>query len=233
MHERVRERALRVMDELMSHPITSIFHNPVDPDHAPEGYFSRVRNPRDLKDICHLLTTSKFASISDWADDVELVWRNCEDFYAPGTYWRAAAQLSRKLFQKLRPQVEDKTVKVWCAEITRLRTKETRLIAKCPARIHGVACDLPDFKLYEQQEAIDYFSDKDIQNFLEGWKLTSEANRERMLRILKETQPALNVGEHARGELWVDVTRLNVSTFVALRDFMRTALEKQGAKYPL
>jgi hypothetical protein len=64
MQERYRTSAIRVMDELMSHPITKIFHDPIDPANAPQGYFTRIRNPRDLQDIRHLLTSSKYASVS-------------------------------------------------------------------------------------------------------------------------------------------------------------------------
>jgi hypothetical protein len=221
------------MEELMRHPITTIFHNPIDPAKAPEGYFTRIRNPRDLKDICHLLSASKYASLSDWADDVELVWRNSEDFHGNRSPITAAAQYSRKLFLRLRSQLEERTVKVWCADLNRLRTRESALVAKCPVRIRGVASELAEFKPFQHREAVQYFSDKEVNSFLEASKMiTAEVNLRQMLKIIKEIQPRLNVGEDSPGPLWLDVTILSVQTFLALQDYMRGVLEEQGSKYP-
>jgi hypothetical protein len=233
MHERIRDRALHVMDELMHHPITTLFHTPIDPERAPAGYFTRIRNPRDLTDICNLLKTSKFTSLSEWSDDVELVWRNCEDFYGVHSLMGVAAQYSRKLFQKLRQQTEEKNVKQWCTELNRLRARESRLVSQCPGRVHGIASQLKDFQPFQQSEPIQCFSDKDIQNFMEASKMiTAEPNLRHMITIIKEIQPRLDVDERTSGALWLDVTLLNGRTFLALQEYMRSVLEEQGLKYP-
>jgi hypothetical protein len=225
--------ALQVMDELMAHPITTIFHNPIDPANAPDGYFTRIRNPRDLKDIRQLLSNSKFASVSEWAEDVELVWRNCEDFYGTRSFMGIAAQASRKLFQKIRSQIEEKTMKPWCAEISRLRNREAELVAKCPGKVHGAASGVPNFRQFQEILAIQYFPERELSSFVAATKkITSDMNLRQMVRIVKEMQPKLDVGNDPRVPVWFDVTHLTVPTFLALQEYVKALFEELGMEFP-
>ena len=40
-------KALEVTKKLMEHPVTRIFHNPVDPEKFPD-YFEKITDPQDL-----------------------------------------------------------------------------------------------------------------------------------------------------------------------------------------
>jgi hypothetical protein len=73
-------------------------------------------------------------------------------------------------------------------------------------------------------------TEREMQNFVTAAEmLTSEADQTEMLRIIDEMHPEIDPGST---EVYLDVTRINLPTVYALRDFMRTALEKRGLKYP-
>ena len=54
-----------------------MFAQPVDPvrDNVPH-YFDIVKNPMDLSTVRHKLDSGQYQSVSEWKDDMELIWKN-------------------------------------------------------------------------------------------------------------------------------------------------------------
>jgi hypothetical protein len=233
MFHSLQRQALQAMDELMNHPITQPFHKPLDPPTAPPGYFERIERPQVLLDIRARLAAAKFPTLQAWLDDVELVWQNAESFHGRGSPFTNAAQQCRRVFAKLKRGLGRPTVKSWCAEITRLRQKELKLTTRSPPRILAIASSQSEFRAIQRKDAVHALSEREIQHFLDATELiTSEAHLRDMFKIMKETQPKLNLTENATTVAWVDISKLNVATIMALKDYMKGVLEKQGLQYP-
>jgi len=80
------------------------------------------------------------------------------------------------------------------------------------------------------KQATPFSNDRELQNFIiAGSMITSDDDHREMIRILSTQSPELDNGN---SELFIDVAKLNVPTIQALKEFMRSALERQGKKYP-
>lgn len=68
---------LKITDIIISHPLSALFLEPVDPekDDAP-GYYEKIKNPKTLSEVRSNLLDKKYASVSDWKDDIKLIWSN-------------------------------------------------------------------------------------------------------------------------------------------------------------
>lgn len=68
---------LRITELLISHPLSALFMNPVDPvrDDAP-GYYEKVKNPITLPEVKKKLTDNLYKSTYDWKNDIDLIWSN-------------------------------------------------------------------------------------------------------------------------------------------------------------
>jgi hypothetical protein len=229
----VQKLALQAMDDLMNHPITQPFHKALDPPTAPAGYFERIERPQYLLDIRARLAAAKFPTLQSLFEDIDLVWQNAESFHGRSSPFTSAAQQCRRVFAKLKRGLDRPTVKSWCAEVTRLRQKELRLTVQSPPRILAIASSQPEFRAIQRKDGVRALSEREIQHFLDATELiTSEAHLRDMLKIMNETQPKLNLTENATTVAWVDISKLNVATIMALKDYMKGVLEKQGMQYP-
>jgi hypothetical protein len=73
-------------------------------------------------------------------------------------------------------------------------------------------------------------SEREMQNFVTAAEmLNTEEDHTEMLRIIDEMHPEVDPGS---SEVYLDVTKINLPTVYALRDYMKTTLEKRGLKYP-
>ena len=80
------QKADVIMSSLMENPASKAYFNrPVDPiaDGVPD-YPSIVTEPMDLGTIKKKISSSRYASHEQWANDVRKVWENAMSFNAPG-----------------------------------------------------------------------------------------------------------------------------------------------------
>ncbi|KAG6851364.1 hypothetical protein H0H93_005762 [Arthromyces matolae] len=90
-----------VLKALAKVPEAGIFSRPVDPiaDGCPT-YLDEIAQPMDFGTMATKLGQNKYATMEDFSDDVELVFRNCRKFNPPGTFPVTCADICEKVFRK-------------------------------------------------------------------------------------------------------------------------------------
>jgi hypothetical protein len=225
MNENVTDAAIAVMDSISKHPIANDFLEP--PGEDGEASDSSAE-PRDFSTILSQLKEHQYPSIQNWLQDVEAIWAHAETTAGLGSPQSAVVNECRRLFDKYRRKIDVLTLNAWCSEIYRLRTRIADLMGQPPARLkqtgsgQGAASTMkPTFPP---------FSDKELQNFVSATELmTRDEDQAELLRILDDTHPELDTGGT---DFLVDVSKISTQTAYAMRDYIRTSLDKRGIKYP-
>ncbi|OHT02937.1 Bromodomain containing protein [Tritrichomonas foetus] len=77
LSESQRARCFSILDKLQSYSISKMFAQPVDPvrDNVP-NYFEIVKRPMDLGTVRKKLTEGQYATVAEWKDDMEQIWKN-------------------------------------------------------------------------------------------------------------------------------------------------------------
>lgn len=228
MDEKATMLALRVMNKIMNREIAKPYLFPVDPANPPEGYFERIKNPQDLTDIKLRLQTKKYIKIQDWFSDVELVWSNAELFYGSDSINGKIATECRRLFNKYKLEADILDIKRWCIEVYKLKNKISQYKSSPPEKIRKIATYLGNFNdsLAKQGEP---FLPKDLPNFMKAYRILKPESNKEMAQVLKEFEKDIELNTE---ENWVDLTKLNLGTIDALRDFMKERLKEEGRDYP-
>ena len=228
MNDEIRKAAIDVMDQIISHPIANDFIEPVQPSDDMQDYFETIKNPQDLTSIKNKLIEKKYTSVQQWADDVELVWANHELYYGQNAHQASIAAECRRLFGKYRHSVDALSMVTWCGEVYRLRSRLYDLMGQPPARVKQYASSLG--AAHTMKQNMPRFTEREFQSFIAASEmLTGDEDQKEMLKIIDEMQPEIDPGT---AEIHIDLTKLNLQTLYALRDYMRTTLEKKGSKYP-
>lgn len=228
MNEEIRKAAIEVMNQMIAHPIANDFIEPIQPGDDMQDYFEIIKNPRDLTSIKNNLIENKYNCVQAWIDDVELVWANAEQYYPPDSHQIVIAAECRRLFAKHKHSVDALSMGTWCGEVYRLRTRFYDLMGQPPARVKQYASSLG--AAHTMKQNMPKFTERECQNFIAASeRLSGEEDQREMIRIIDEMQPDIDPGS---AEIHLDLTKLNLQTLYALRDYMRTTLEKRGSKYP-
>ncbi|KAH8094603.1 hypothetical protein BXZ70DRAFT_1009904 [Cristinia sonorae] len=90
-----------VLKTLMRSPDALIFLVPVDPerDGCP-SYYDEIKHPMDFGTMTNKLNEHQYATMEDFAKDVELVFNNCRTFNPPTTYPVNCADALERVFKK-------------------------------------------------------------------------------------------------------------------------------------
>jgi len=100
---------VKMINQLMNNKQASPFLEPVDPIALGiPDYPTIITRPMDLSTIQNNLLYGAYANADEFAEDVRLVWNNCEKYNGPDHYITAAANGLRKLFEKSFAQLKTK-----------------------------------------------------------------------------------------------------------------------------
>ncbi|KAI0718881.1 hypothetical protein C8T65DRAFT_569811 [Cerioporus squamosus] len=106
LNEKKCREILRTLSKI---PECHIFAKPVDPilDGCPT-YYDEIKNPMDFSTISSKLNDGQYATMEDFAKDVELIFSNCRKFNPPTTYPTQCADIVERAFKKEWAKVTEK-----------------------------------------------------------------------------------------------------------------------------
>ncbi|KAH0786732.1 Bromodomain containing protein [Histomonas meleagridis] len=203
----------------MKHPMTQIFKERLQLD---DPYI----NLPILPDVISKLKKNQYKTVREWTDDIEAVWENAE-YYEQQQYTVTIASECRHLFSKFRREIDVLSLPTWRSEVYRLRSRVYDLMGQPPAKVKQYASSLGAAHTMRQNMPV--LTDKEIQLFIAASEMMTLDDQTEMLKIIDEMQPEIDPGTT---EISLDVTKINLPTIYALREYMKTALEKRGEKYP-
>lgn len=92
--------AQKVVNKLTFHDAAALFNEPVDLESLPD-YGLVIKHPMDLRTIWEKLESGKYTSLKAVDHDVRLVFKNCYDYNAPGTYGNDQGKKLEKYYQNI------------------------------------------------------------------------------------------------------------------------------------
>lgn len=227
-NEQMKNEAVEVMNRIMAHPISSPFILPITQKDAPEHYFEKIKKPIDLSTIKTKLLEGKYQTVQQWFDDMELVWSNAETFHGKEHSFGKVAAENRRLFSKERKKLFGQSIDQWCGTVYELRSEITDLMNQPPSDVKKFADTLGAARSMKPNQQV--MSEREKQCFIKATEMmTTEDEQKKIIEIISKMQPELDNGN---SELFIDVAKLNRNTTNAIRDYMKTALENDGKKYP-
>eukprot|EP00742_Colponemidia_sp_Colp-10_P002321 GILJ01002477.1.p1 GENE.GILJ01002477.1~~GILJ01002477.1.p1 ORF type:complete len:236 (-),score=46.49 GILJ01002477.1:148-855(-) len=169
-----------------------------------------IKHPMDLSTIKKKLDKGKYTFVSDFLDDVHLVWNNCTTYNQPGSDVYNMAVDMRKSSEKLLSKLNIPTV------------------AEAPAQ-KKPSSDKKRARSSDEEEDSDIgdtVSFKMKQKFSQRVKKLTSEMLGRLVRLLqKECERA--VTESGQDELEINVDAVDVETFRKMDKFVRACLSKQ------
>ena len=224
MDSDVTNQLVAIMDRLMDHPITKMFcipKNPVDE--------TQPKRLNYLDNIKLRLIADKYSSIEEWEREVISTFEASTN-QPFSTIEQIISEECKRLFKKEKQFISNKhSLKVWCSSLCKLRNKELLLTASAPKAIQDISYEIPS---YRKMVPIKEISEKELINFQKAAELIkSEEDQNEMLNLITDLQPELSPGA-GQTNVWIDITKLSVSTFHVLVEHLKGVLSKQGTKYP-
>jgi len=95
------QKCYNVLSIVKAHKWSWPFLQPVDAVslNIPD-YYEIIKNPMDLGTVTKKLTTGQYRTVSDFAEDVRLIWRNCYTYNPPGSDVVKMAEVLSNLFEE-------------------------------------------------------------------------------------------------------------------------------------
>lgn len=227
MTDSLNDKCQRIMKHLLAdHPIASFFKDPVDTK-LYSDYKQIVKTPSDISTVKKRLKNKKYDKLSQWNDDVELIFKNAEKYNGSESDITRLAEQLRIAFEKLKSEyladVESLTKRCY-----KLQTKLEKLLT--PDGRGGAVPELPAFikaaKSRPSKNKIDrYYFGSDLKSPSSLSKLQDELEKMvkssdysyQILSILQEEEPSSFAGEN---DLEIDIEKLKASTITKLSDFV-------------
>ena len=132
------------------------------------------------------------------------------------------------LFEKEKHSLDILSPLNWGNELIRLRTRIADVMSNPPPKVKPCASSFVTSKI--TKSATQTVSEHELRCFVEASeKMETDEQNTEMMRIMKELQPELL---ESSSHNWFDVSKLELSTFNALRTYVKAQLEQKGEKYP-
>ena len=228
MDEMLQNAAVNVMKKLLEHPLTIIFLEPIQLSEGDSKTSEKpTTNPIDLTSIQTHLLNREYTTPQKWIDDVECVWSNAELNYSNNVHLTTIAKECRRLFNKIKREIDALMLGTWCVELTRLRGKIMNIISSPPPKMK--AYFLSQTSGHTQTQSYGLLTEREMHNFVLSSQMMNEKEQDEIVQIMLEHQPELEV----KGEdITMDVTKMKLDTVYSVRDYIKNELEKNGSKYP-
>ncbi|OHT02206.1 hypothetical protein TRFO_30774 [Tritrichomonas foetus] len=172
-----------ITKELMEHPSSSPFRDPVDEKEVgAEDYYKIIKRPQCLTKILKRLEKNKYTTVEDWKSDINQIFVNCETYNgkeSPFSPFISEMKFVLKLLLKkfppsgMLPAAKKIYPKIWA------------LNTKCDAPPPELRNMFPDGIVYTEADMKLPFSEKDISNLVDGVsQLTSESDNLQLHQVL-------------------------------------------------
>lgn len=227
MNDEEKRNAIKIMENLMEHPITKLFHD----FKSVESYNRLSQNFFCLSSIKTRLQNNEISNIKEWMNQVELCWSNTYNFQGKNAKYHSIVSTEcKKIFEKLTKGINLNSLDKWCSNVYRLQSLQLSFARKPPRKLYPIANHLDSYKQIDNKKIIP-LSNAEIKAFMKAQNMIkSEKILNDLVKIIKELQPEYILPNST--QLWLDLTKLDIKTVRALRNCLKAGLEKQGDKYP-
>lgn len=206
------------MEEILEHPISEVFYEPVDPvaDEVPD-YFDIIKNPSDLSTVRNKLISDQYQSFEDFKCDMNLIWENAILYNGRGSFPAFIADQLSRIFQRRISVLEAPTPEQWISEYLKARSIMVKLFRSPPK---SVACVAQTEEVADDKENTKYYhvSDEDLAFFQGMAHIFKEpVNRSEFIKLVNEYEPSVEINE---SNFRVDLSMFSPQTISVLKNWI-------------
>jgi hypothetical protein len=207
-----------------------MFAQPIDPDrdNVPT-YLHIIHHPMDLGTVRRKLESGQYRTVQQWKDDVELIWDNSYHFNGRQSLVSVLAKQLQQTFRDLTEHITGNPVADWVLQCDRFKHEVDRLAKLAPkptAPKSGAKTmatrghtEVPKREIERTQSApikAARLSEAEIAQLAEEVNQIEDPDHvTKIIQLIKKHEPQLATNE--REELEIEVSKLRISTLVALR----------------
>lgn len=229
MNEEEKQQALEIMEKLMDHPITKPFYDIKPAENSENGSSS---NKPSLNIIKNSLLNGTLSQ-TEWINQVKSCLSNDSNFNEKDIkYHPIILKECQKIFDKLLKRLNPNSLENWCQNVYYFHSEQIKTASHPPRKIFSIANQLDSFKKIDYERLIP-ISNAEIKAFQQALSMIqSEDISHGLVNIVNELQPEIKSSNTNELEFDANLYKLDLNTFRALRDYLKTELEKQGDRYP-
>ena len=215
---KVQQSISSIINQLFLHPITLSMRK------LPRDQNTTI----DLEEVRFNVLNRRYSAVSQMCNDLEKIWRELEDRNQNSQIAIKIANECRRLLGKLRAQYDSSVLSQWCNTVYKIRSNLTLGMTQPPDAVTQVIPAIG--KARPTKLSPTGMSEREMYNFLiAADMITKTEDHREMIKIVNQLQPEL---ESSSMEVNLSVNDLNAQTAQALKNYMRTALERDGLTYP-
>ena len=136
MNDFDKRKCVELTNKMLHKDLCRPFREKVDPerDGAPD-YLEIVKNPMDLTTVRKKLVAGEYKSISEWSDDVNLIFKNARLYNDEGSLIDLIAQEMEQWFARKVAQIPRNKEEEWMISLRKYSTVLSRLSYHPPSSI--------------------------------------------------------------------------------------------------
>ncbi|OHT07734.1 Bromodomain containing protein [Tritrichomonas foetus] len=228
-----KEQCLKILDELISHPISTVFLEPVDPvlDEVPD-YFNIISQPSDLSTVRERLLGDKYATLQEFKHDVNLIWDNAVTYNGRSSLPAYIADQLSKIFSRRFSILEDPQIEQWINDYLKARSIICKLFHTAPKGLAPFHIGLDLVSPENEMPAISTrISNEDLQFFQQNADVfKNQQNYSKLVQILTENEPSVDTSDP---NFTLNLANVSARTLRLIRTLISNAIEakaKNGTK---
>jgi hypothetical protein len=215
-------RALEITNELLTHPIASLFAHPVDPKamDAPD-YYDLIKTPQDLGTVKSRLERNQYLTLAQWHTDINLIWSNCQTYNGADAFIsQGAIELSR-IFESLCAKSFPIGLGGWLRRASDLFETIEDLASHPPGSLK---------REFSGKSTLSRLTPKDLVLFAEAVSMLSARDEVSNLLHMSEMY-GLDISTK-RNEAYIDMTKISQPLLHRLVKYAKNRFGELHLKYP-
>jgi hypothetical protein len=218
-------KCLAILDDLASHPIATIFLEPIDPDlDGIPSYREIVKQPSDLGTVRQKLLNNDFSTINDFEKSVNLIWDNAILFNGGSSTIGAMAKRLKRIFQRRIADFQTQTHELWVSSYLKSQDTLCKLFRDQPNLLQDFNLS-PDVEMLvpDRKGAKTLLSTEDTAFFAQAFSYMDDpVQLSRLIHILAENEPSIDFSED---ELQINLSALSQKTVRLLKGWLSESRE--------
>jgi hypothetical protein len=215
-----KDKCMKILDELFSHPIAEVFKDPVDPirDEVPD-YLDVIQTPSDLTSVRNRLRNDRYRSLQDFKRDVNLIWENAVQYNGRSSLPAFIADELSRIFHRRFSALEEPSTDQWINEYLKARSIICKLFRNAPKGLSSFG--FPKEGVTRDVEAVpkkNRVSDENIELFQSVSALFKDpVMMSKLIKLIQENEPSIDTNAP---DFCVDLCQLSPRTLKVLKNWI-------------
>ena len=129
------QNCVKITKKINDFTMARFFRQPVDPKRdGAEDYLEKIKKPMDIGTVLQNLHDNKYASVDQWRNDMNLIWKNAMTYNNPTSPLYIIAQDLQETFKKMTENIPRTQTVEWIMKVRKEHLILQRIIDAKPSK---------------------------------------------------------------------------------------------------